>query len=61
MCLLDSRENVWVVAHWSWRFQTEMPYISSTIVWQLCSFPLRIDYCDARPFCATHIKLLYLF
>ena len=22
---------------------------------------LRIDYCDARPFCATHIKLLFLF
>ena len=40
---------------------SNLPQVSIQLAYWLKGGGLRINYCDARPFCATHFKLVFLF
>ena len=42
-------------------FAIRINEIWPNILEEFQDFSLRIDYCDAWPFCSAHIKLIYLF
>ena len=43
------------------RNQCDTPEMAIIVSPFVPNWPLRIDYCDTRPFYATNIKLLFLF